>query len=176
MQFPVMELGQPYFYTATITQWRHLLKPDKYKDIVVDSLRFLVQRQKINLYAFVIMPNHIHLIWTLLAMNGKELPNASLLKYTSHTFLHDLRQHHPQVLRYFEIETTSRQHHFWQRNSLPIPLFTEAVWQQKIDYIHTNPVADKWQLAELPQEYRYSSAKFYECGVDEFGILTHWKE
>ncbi len=175
MQFPVMELGQPYFFTATITNWFQLLKPDKYKDIIVDSLRYLVKHRKIEVFAFVIMPNHIHLIWTLIARNGKELPHASLLKFTAHSFLHDLRQHHPQLLTNFEVDSTTRNYHFWQRNSLPIPLFTDEVWRQKVDYVHNNPIADKWQLAVLPHEYKYSSAMFYESGIDDFDMLTHWR-
>jgi putative transposase len=57
---------------------------------------------------------------------------------------------------------------------LGIDLFTEAVFIQKLDYIHQNPL--KAGLCNLPEEYYYSSAKFYECGVDDFGILTHYKE
>jgi putative transposase len=47
-----MELDNLYFFTATITQWRNLLKPDKYKDILIDSLCFLVKARKLNVYGF----------------------------------------------------------------------------------------------------------------------------
>ncbi|OWY23133.1 transposase [Sphingobacteriales bacterium UPWRP_1] len=170
-----MELGQPYFFTATIYKWYHLLTQDKYKDIIVDSLHYLVKHKKITLFAFVIMPNHIHVAWTLLEKNGKELPHASLLKHTAHHFLHDLRQHNPNRLADFEVAGSDRNYQFWQRNSLPIPLFTARVWQQKVDYIHRNPIAEKWQLSTLPHEYKYSSAKFYEFGTDDFNMLTHWR-
>ena len=53
----------PNYFTATNLEWKTLLRPDKYKDIVVDSLRFLVEDQRLVLFAFVIMDNHIHLIW-----------------------------------------------------------------------------------------------------------------
>lgn len=69
-----MELNKMYFYTATILKWQKLLKPDKYKDIIINSLRFLSNKGKIQIHIFVIMPNHIHLIWTMLEMNGKEMP------------------------------------------------------------------------------------------------------
>ena len=71
MEFPVMEIGHVYFYTATILKWQNLLKPDKYKDIIISSLKYLVDNKKIEVYAFVIMPNHIHIIWKMLEMNGK---------------------------------------------------------------------------------------------------------
>jgi hypothetical protein len=44
------------FFTATILEWRKLLAPDKYKDIIVESLRFLVNHNRIFVYGFVIMP------------------------------------------------------------------------------------------------------------------------
>ena len=43
---------------------------------------------------------------------------------------------------------------------------------QKMNYIHYNPV--KAGLCGNPEEYKYSSAKFYETGVDEFGFITQW--
>ena len=79
-----MELDKLYFYTATITNWRKLLEPDKYKNIIIDSLGYLVKAQKIKVYGFVIMPNHIHILWEFLELNGKEMPHASFMKYTSH--------------------------------------------------------------------------------------------
>ena len=60
MKYPVF---WPQFYTATILEWKPLLKEDKYKDVLIESLRFLVSEKRITLYAFVIMSNHIHLIW-----------------------------------------------------------------------------------------------------------------
>ena len=59
MNYPVF---WPQFYTATILEWKPLLKQDKYKDVIIESLRFLVFEKRINLYAFVIMSNHVHLI------------------------------------------------------------------------------------------------------------------
>ncbi|MBK7937996.1 MAG: hypothetical protein IPJ82_13290 [Lewinellaceae bacterium] len=47
-----------YFTTATFKGWKHLLKPDKYKLIVTDTMTFLAERQEIWFYAFVIMANH----------------------------------------------------------------------------------------------------------------------
>ena len=51
------------FFTATIQDWKHLLKEDKYKNIIVDSLKFLATEGKVTINGFVIMSNHLHLIW-----------------------------------------------------------------------------------------------------------------
>jgi putative transposase len=81
-----MFLGQIYFWTATINQWQYLLQKDQYKQVIIDSLAYLSKKNKIDVFAFIIMPNHIHLIWRIKMMNGKEKPSASLLKYTAHEF------------------------------------------------------------------------------------------
>jgi REP element-mobilizing transposase RayT len=73
-----MEMGEIYFWTTTINQWQKLLWPDAYKDIVIQSLDFLCDAGKIDVFGFVIMPNHLHLIWRALEMNGKETPQGSL--------------------------------------------------------------------------------------------------
>lgn len=49
----------PPFYTSTILKWKALLKPAKYKDIIIQSLQHLTATKKITLFAFVIMNNHI---------------------------------------------------------------------------------------------------------------------
>ena len=58
-----------------------------------------------------------------------------------------------------------------EREALGIELFTPAVFDQKLDYIHENPV--KAGLCKYPEEYHYSSALFYHNGVDKFNMLTH---
>ncbi|MFS8081862.1 MAG: hypothetical protein ACMG51_00310 [Ginsengibacter sp.] len=75
--FPV-ECSQ--FFTATIYQWNHLLADDDHKDIIVDSLRFLVSDNRIELNAFVIMSNHIHLIWQPLFGFKRSDIQASFMK------------------------------------------------------------------------------------------------
>jgi putative transposase len=162
----------PEFYTATILEWKHLLKPDKYKDIVIETLRFLVTGERIRLFGFVIMSNHLHLIWQPL---GEYLPKEiqhSFMTRTGQQIKLDLEKNHPAVLSRFKVKAKDRQYQFWERNSLGIELYTHEVFIQKLDYIHYNPV--RAGLCQLPEEYHYSSAKFYYTGVDEFGILSHY--
>lgn len=168
-----MENNELYFFTATILNWKKLLKPDNFKLIIIDSLKNLVDRNKIKVYAYVIMNNHIHLIWELLENNGKEQEHASFMKFTSHEFKKVLIANYPKVLEFFKVENITRKYQFWIRDSLPIILYTPDVINQKIDYIHNNPVVNIPCLANSAVDYRFSSASFYETGVDEFGILTH---
>ena len=48
--------------------------------------------------------------------------------------------------------------------------------EKKLDYIHLNPLQEKWNLAEYPEDYKWSSAGFYNSGIDDFGILTHYMD
>ncbi len=56
----------PQFYTATIIDWKFLLDNNIFKNIIISSLKYLVDNKKIKLHALVIMDNHIHLIWLVL--------------------------------------------------------------------------------------------------------------
>ncbi|MGK2863242.1 MAG: hypothetical protein ACSLE0_15025 [Chitinophagaceae bacterium] len=71
-----IEIGEVFFWTATINQWQKLLLQHKYKEVVINSLEYLSREGKIDVYAFVIMPNHIHLIWKTNELNGKETPRV----------------------------------------------------------------------------------------------------
>ena len=80
------------------------------------------------------------------------------------------------LLIQLKVKAADRQQQVWERNSLSIELWSEKIFIQKLNYIHDNPVQNKWKLAELPEQYKYSSALFYENGVDEFALLKHYKE
>jgi putative transposase len=160
----------PQFFTATISNWAYLLEQDQFKDVIINSLQYLVTHQWIKLNAFVIMNNHLHFIWQ--AMPGYCLKNiqTSFKKYTSQQFVNLVENNSTQenYLAY----TGDRMYHFWKRNSLGIELFSPKVFLQKLTYIHENPV--RAGICKLPQEYKYSSAAFYETGVDRFKILEHY--
>ena len=64
-------LNEVYFWTDTIKDWKNILLNDDFKLIIINSLKELVERDKIVIYAYVIMPNHIHLVWEMKTMNGK---------------------------------------------------------------------------------------------------------
>lgn len=166
----------PHFFTATILAWKKLLQPDKYKQIIIESLHFLVKEGRIKVYAFVIMPNHIHLIWRILAPHTQENVQRDFLKFTAQRIKRDLCLHHEAVLAHFYVGASDRKYQFWERNPLAIPLYSLPVFLQKLAYIHKNPLQEKWDLAPYPEAYYYSSAKFYETGEDDFDMLSAYTE
>ena len=165
------EIGNTYFFTATIHNWLPLLTCNQNKDLIINYLNELSVRGFIKLYSFVIMPTHLHFIWQQLQKNGKETPQGSFLKYTGHEFLKILKQNGSSKL--YEVNAANKKHEIWQRDSLSVPITNKAFAKQKIDYIHFNPVSGKWNLATDYLDYYYSSARFYETGVDQFGFLNN---
>ena len=96
------------------------------------------------------------------------------LKFTAQQMKFRLIDTNDSRLQNFQVTTGDRQYQFWERNALSVDLWSEKVFMQKMEYIHNNPLQDKWKLVQYPEDYKYSSAKFYETGVDEFGLLTHY--
>jgi REP element-mobilizing transposase RayT len=157
---PTAARVEAIFFTATILEWKHLLKPAKYKAIIIDSLRFLVEDGRIHLYGFVIMDNHIHAIWQLREGHSQQSVQHSLLKFTAQKIKYGLVAYHPEVLERFKVKAKDRQYQFWERNPLSVELWNEAVLLQKLHYIHQNPV--RAGLCLEAADYCYSSAAFYE--------------
>jgi REP element-mobilizing transposase RayT len=151
----------PAFFTATILTWKKLLAPDKYKDVIVESLRFLVDRDRVFVYAFVIMPNHIHLIWQMKDGINPSHVQRDFLKYTAQQIKFDLQKNHPEVLPHFKVNVKDRSYQIWEHRPLSVPIWSSHVFEQKLAYIHNNPVQKNWKLAGLPEDYHYSSARFH---------------
>lgn len=166
-----IDQGEIYFWTATINGWQHLLETDDYKNVITESLQYLTDQGKVDVYAFIIMPNHIHLIWRVNEPNGKETPQGSFLKFTAHTFKKMLLLQNPGRLNLFKVDAENKKYEFWQRDSLAIPLFSHKAAVQKLDYLHNNPLVEHWSLVKDPCDYKYSSARYYELDEKCFPFL-----
>ena len=163
-----------YFFTATINSWKHLLLEDDFKDIIIDSLKWLDKEAKAYTHGFVIMPNHIHILWTY-GEEEKHDPVMALKSFTAHQFKKKLVSNH-RILNEYASTQGDREYQFWERRSKSIPMMNRAIAGQKLDYIHNNPLQEKWQLAVLPELYKYSSASFYMLNETEFGFLRHYQD
>ncbi len=104
----------------------------------------------------------------------KALVQLSFMKYTAQQIKLTMISAGNKEVGKFKVKATDRQYQFWERNPLSIDLWSRAVFLQKLKYIHNNPVRSPWNLCRYPEEYKCSSAVFYEKGVDPFGFLTHY--
>lgn len=162
----------PQFFTATIFNWHRLLDDDKYKNIIISSLKFLVVNNRIILNGFVIMPNHIHLIWQMKEGIKRANVQRDFLKFTAQQIKFDLQQNNPGLLKLFKVDVKDRDYQIWEHRPLSVSLWSREVMRQKLDYIHRNPIHHKWKLADTPEDYHYSSAKFYHLNIDDWGFIT----
>ena len=108
------------------------------------------------------MSNHIHLIWQPMFGFTPSNIQASFMKYTAQQLKRSLSKNNIEALGSFKVNKYDRDYQFWKREPLGIELISPAVFEQKIDYIHYNPV-----IADLcinPEDYHYSSARFYYDG------------
>ncbi len=163
--------GKIYFWTATIHKWFPLLQDNNMKNIIIQHLKWLSDENKIVVYGFVIMPTHIYFMWQQNSLNGKETPVGSFMKYTAHMFRRQLINE--GKLHLYKVEARNKSHEIWKRDSLAIEIYTRNVAEQKLNYIHRNPVKGKWCLAKDGVAYYYSSAKFYETRENSFGFLKN---
>jgi REP element-mobilizing transposase RayT len=162
----------PQYFTATIKDWLPLLNTDKYKNIIINSLHFMVENKRIELNAFVVMNNHIHLIWQPLPGHSLTSIQLSFMKFTAQHIKFALIKENNPLLEKCRVNKKDRTFQIWKRNPLSVELSSQKVFLQKLEYIHDNPV--KAGLTSHPEEYLYSSAAFYETGVDHFKMLTHY--
>lgn len=160
------------FFTSTCLNWQSLLLEDSRKSIILKSLEFLVKDNRIWLYAFVIMPNHLHLIWRVKEAWLEKDIQQMFLKYSAQQLKFYLIDHsQTDELETYRSTQRDREYQFWERRPFKAELHNRRVGNQKLDYIHQNPV--KAGLCIDPNEYHFSSSRFYERGIDDWGILTH---
>ena len=162
------------FFTATILEWHHILSDDAHKRIIIDSLNFLVKNDRVFVTAFVIMSNHIHLLWHIRAPHKRPDVQRDFLKHTAQMILKELKSKDAVAYKKLLVDAADRKYQLWERNPLSVGVWNKKVLEQKLNYIHQNPV--KAGLSDAAGQYKYSSAAYYETGKDEFGFLTHYQD
>ena len=88
----------------------------------------------------------------------------------------NLKNNYPKLFSRFQVEEADRRIRIWQRDPLAVLMDSINKVEQKINYIHLNPLQSHWNLCKRPEEYPWSSAEFYENGIDRFGFLTDYRE
>ncbi len=92
------------------------------------------------------------------------------MKFTVQQMKFELMKSDDYYLQDFKVKKDDRVFQFWKKNALSVELFSEKFFVQKMNYIHDNPV--KAGKCIFPEDYKYSSASYYNCGDDYFGIMT----
>lgn len=155
-----------YFVTTKAVQYRHLFRRAIVKRIIVDTVYSTSIATRAKLYAFVVMPNHIH----VLLRCSEESRLDGWLRVVKSTVAQLLVRHYQvesneAALAWLASQVTrpgKQRYKVWEDNYLAKSVITPEFMLQKLEYIHGNPVQPHWQLAEAPAAYPWSSAAFYE--------------
>ena len=164
------------FFTATINNWQLLLLDDNLKRTITDSLQWLHDVNRARTHGFVVMPNHMHLLWTPTEKFSADEIENMLLSFTAHEFKKYLRRKNPSLLENYVSTQEDRQFHFWERRSRTMEVKSREIAEQKLTYMHLNPMKDRWNLVETPEQYYFSSAAFYLLDKKVFPFLTHYMD
>jgi putative transposase len=162
------------FFTATILRWQHLLTDTPFKQIILNSLEWLTVQEKCKVHAFVIMPNHIHMIWRIADGFTRSEVQGAFLSFTAHKFKEHLKCHHKEKLDQYYVDDADRVYQFWERDSRVKECWSEWFLLQKLQYIHNNPCQPHWKLVTEPGDYEYSSASFYDGAESNYKWLVHY--
>ena len=164
-----------YFISFAVVEWLDVFTRNEYKNIILDSLRYCQKEKGMEIFAWCIMTNHIHLIFRSVKDQKPELLIGDFKKFTSKTIVKAIQENPLEsrkewLLEQFEkIGTKSsnvNKYQFWRHDNKPIELWSNKVIDEKINYIHNNPVEEG--LVFKAEDYVYSSASDY---ASENGIL-----
>lgn len=161
--FQITDQDALYFVTATIVDWVDLFTRPSYKDLIIDSLNFCIAKKGLEVYAYVIMTNHLHLI--VRSTTGQlSATLRDFKKYTARNMIHlvmkEAESRREWLLHRFRWNagnyTDRMEHQVWIHGNHPISMVSLPFLIQKIHYIHMNPV--KAGIVVFPEDYIYSSA------------------
>jgi putative transposase len=154
----------PYFFTCTTVNWIDLFGDARLAQILLDSFKFLVEKNRLILHGYVIMKNHVHLI-----ASGEHVSReiGNFKSYTARSIIDLLRnEHNDLILRQLKLYKKKhkiyQKYQLWQEDSHPEMIQTHTMLIQKLDYIHYNPVRKGY--VDDPAQWSHSSYRDYHGG------------
>ncbi len=139
-RYKIFENEYPHFLTSTVANWLPIFSNQTVAQIILDSLKFLQTEQRLTLFAYVIMENHLHLV---AAADDLAKQAANFRSYTARQIIdfYKAQNNHymlDQLKQYKLKHKTDRDHQLWQEGTHPQQIQGEAMMRQKIEYIHLN--------------------------------------
>ncbi len=167
--------GYLYYFTLTVVDWVDVFTRPAYRHIIIDALKHCQQHKGLELYAWCLMSNHLHLIAA--AKENHHLSNIlrDFKKHTSRTIVEAILNHENESRRQWmlhrfafagAVDPKVTNFKFWQDGNEAKEITSNNFLQQKLDYIHQNPV--RAEIVAEPEHYLYSSASNY---AGEKGLL-----
>ena len=166
-KYKVFDISKPYFVTSSIVSWIKIFNVYNITDILIESIKYCQLSKGLEIYAYVIMPDHFHMVCRSISYKTLSEIFRDLKKYTSRSIIKYLKENtnntYSAWLDKFRIDKNTHDlnehYRLWQDGYNPKELSSNKFIDQKIDYIHNNPV--KAGLVSKPDDYIYSSARNY---------------
>ena len=155
-----------YYLTIQVVDWIDVFTRQAYRDIVIDSLKYCQQNKGLQVFGFVIMSNHIHLI-----ANSPEGHLSDTLrdfkKFTAKNIIdlilegNESRKEWMLNRFHFNAQQHSKNENYqmWTHENHAVIIYSPEFAREKLDYLHNNPV--RAGLVRKPEDYIYSSATNY---------------
>ena len=174
-KYKVGESAIPHFITFSVVGWIDVFSREQYKTLFINSLKYCQEQKGMVLHAWVIMTNHVHLIISS-STNKIEYIVRDCKKFTSKQIIKAIQENNNEsrqewMLNLFGYAGRSNinniDYQFWKQDYHPIELNSVERIQQRLNYLHENPV--KSGLVWEAWHYKYSSAIDYY--TNEKGLL-----
>jgi len=156
-----------YFVSFATVYWIDVFIREQYFEKIIESLAYCRQEKGMEIYCWCVMPSHVHLIFRAKDSNPGEVLK-SLKTFTSkelQKLIEENQQESRKEWMLWLMERAGRKNsnvkkrQFWQQDNHPIELWSAEVIDQKVDYIHNNPIASGF-VSEA-HHWKYSSAADY---------------
>jgi putative transposase len=152
-----------HFLTHTIVDWIDVFTRKELADIIVSSLNYCIENKGLEVYVWCLMPSHLHMIARTAERSENDLSGImrDFKKYTSGKIVETISEINESRREWMtsHFQTGPNEFHVWQEGMRPIELFTKRFTNQKMNYIHNNPVVAG--IVREPQDYLLSSAYDY---------------
>ncbi|MDB5274125.1 MAG: hypothetical protein JWO58_2492 [Chitinophagaceae bacterium] len=168
-----------YFVTFTCIDWLDLIEQTNSYDFILNQFK-ICSDLGYRISGFVIMPNHVHLLIYIPEKGNINKCIGNMKRFISYEIVKRLSVQNP-VLRSKlnqHVNTTDRskgqKHDVFIRSFDAKPIYTRKFAEQKLSYMHDNPVKGKWQLSKGYISYPWSSVRYYEMTDFSFPFLKHY--
>jgi putative transposase len=157
-----------YFTTSTVAGWIDVFTRDIYRDILLDSIRYCQKNKGLKIHAWVLMPNHLHLICSFAeGFDGgrvlRDMKSFTAMKLIDAIINNPQESRCQWMLDTFEKEglhsSSNQRYMFWQHENHPFLLENTFLYDQKLNYLHENPV--RAGFVSEAGHWKYSSAPDY---------------
>lgn len=159
-RFKVYDGSYPHFITSATIHWIPVFRRDDYYRVLVDNLNHCVEYKGLLVHGYVLMPDHFHLISTQADGNLSQLI-GNFKGFTAHQIIPKIRQDgRSSWIRAMEhAGDTPTSAKLWQDGFHPQQIHSQPFFEQKLRYIHENPL--RAGFVQDPCHWKYSSAGFY---------------